>query len=290
MAEDEVPEVNITVDEGLTETSEVKEGSERVENVDDIGTDLKEKGGEKKPPEKKEAPADKGESKVEEDIKAIRSELDSLKKDKKNLQIALHKERQGKKEAPKDDVVLTDKQLQSIIEENPDNPEVLLRVTRYMAEKIAKGEKAAAISEVDVSQKSKAVNKLLLDRYPALADDSSEMRTEIDQVKESLGIADSPFGDAFAVGVRVVENLPTLLTNAYEKGKKDALGTVAEKKRGDKIDDTKLSPKGSGKSTVVTELTADQSSTAKQLNLSPSAAKIYAKLVGKQPKTLSVEE
>jgi hypothetical protein len=288
----EQPEVNLTIDAGLPEKKEAVDSS--VTDVDDI-LESKEKG--KEPPVKKEEekkeplPGKEKEKPAEDDrFKTMETRLTRLEQDKKNLRIALHKERQGKKAETKEDVTLSDEQLKNILKENPDDPDIQLKVTRYMAEKIAKGMKDTALSEVDVSQKSKAINKLLLDRYPALADEGSEMRTEIDEVKESLGIKEHPFGDAFAVGVRVVENLPTLLTNAYNKGKEAALGTVAEKKRGEKIDESKLSPKGSGKSSVVTELTADQDGTAKQLNMTASQKKIYAKLVGKQPRTLSVEE
>lgn len=297
MPDDLTPEVNLSVNDGITEEKDAGEVSGSVENVDDITPDKKEpdkkEPSQKEEPEKKSAPTGKEKESAEENrFKEIEGKIARLEQDKKNLQKALHTERQKKKEPAKEDsVTLSDDQLLGIIKENPENPEVLLRVVRYVSERAAKGEKAAAISEIDVSQKSKAVNNMVLERYPSLAEESSEMRTEIDAVKESLGLKDSPFGDAFAVGVKVVEQLPTLLRNAFEKGKAEALKDAAEKKRGDKIEDTKLTPKGKGKAADdADELTQDQSSTASQLGMTPSQKKIYAKLVGKQPKVLSVEE
>jgi hypothetical protein len=291
-------EVSVIVDGGLsqdkTDQDDQKDGVTDVDNINASGDDKTDAKTKAAPKEKDaEKPADKGETKVATDeVKTLTQRLDRLETDKKNLQIALHKERQAKKGTQKaEETVLTDEQLERIIEENPGDPKIQLRVTRYMAEKIAKGMKDTAMSEVDVSQKSKAMNNLLLERYPQLSDESSDMRVEIDQVKESLGLANHPFGDAFAVGFRVFESLPTLLTNAYERGKKESLGTAAEKKRGDKIKDSELTPKGKGKpSADAEELSKEHADTAKQMNMTPSQMKIYKQLVGKQPRTLSVEE
>jgi hypothetical protein len=294
-------DVNLMIDDDLAQgkTDQKDEGATDVDdllNKSDVEIKKTDEGAEKKETDK---PADKGEVKVEDELKVLRQELDSLKTDKKNLQKALHGERQKLKERTKkeSDVELTDEHLENIIRENTDpvtgvtDPKILLRVTRYMAERIARGEKDKAISEVDVSQKSRAVNNLLLERYPQLAEESSEMRIEIDQVKESLGLKDNPFGDAFAVGVRVVEKLPTILTNAYERGKKDALGVIAEEKRGDGIADSKLTPKGDGKSSSKDSgLTKEHLESANSLDLTASQKKIYAKLVGKNPRTVSVED
>ncbi len=304
-AEAEVPEVGLEINAGLSAKEEGQtDAGAKVENVDDIKPDAessdKETKKETKPDAKKEEkpdgdepPADKGDKKVEEadKLKAFETRLERLERDKKNLQIALHKERQGKKtaEKAKPEDVLTDEQLEKIIEENPD-PKTQLRVVRYMAEKIAKGMKDTAIADVNTTQRSKAMEKLLLDRYPALAEEGSDMRVEVDEAKEHLGIKDHPYGDFFAVGSKVLESLPQLLKNAYEKGKQDAISVKAEEKRGEKIKESDLTPKGKKSATSsVDSLTKEQQETAKQMGMSPSQMKVYAKLVGKSAKTVAVE-
>jgi hypothetical protein len=282
---EELPEVGLEINAGLTEDKEA-DPAEDVKDVDDMLNGEKDEKDEK-------TPADKGEEKEVEDpkLKTMEQRLTRLEEDKKNLKIALHKERQEKKaaKAAPDDPVLTDEQLEKILEENPDSA-TQLKVVRYMAEKIAKGERKTAIEDVNAGQRSREMNKLLLDRYPDLADEGSAMRVEIEETKENLGISDHPYGDFFAVGARVLENLPTILTNAYEKGKKEALGEKAELKRGEKINGGKLTP--GGKKTApsgVEGLTKEQNESATQMAMTPSQRKIYAQLVGKNTKTVSVE-
>ncbi|MFA5377529.1 MAG: hypothetical protein WC455_17390 [Dehalococcoidia bacterium] len=305
MAEDSAPDVHLEVNAGLSVEKDGPDAKrDEVTDADDINPDAEkrdEKKEDKKEPEQKddkpgeEPPADKGEKKVEgaEDdrLKAMETRLTNLERDKKNLQIALHKERQGKKsEKSKPDAeALTDEQLEKILEDNPD-PKTALKVTRYMAEKIARGMKDTAIADVQTGQRSKAMENLLLERYPALADEGSDMRVEVDSEKEALGLKDHPYGDFFAVGSKVLQNLPAIIKEAYERGKKEALSVKADEKRGEKIKDADLTPKGKKSATGgVDSLTKEQKESAKQMGLTPSQMKVYANLVGKKPRTVAVE-
>lgn len=296
----ETPEVGLTINEGLPEKKEGQAEPEKgVDDVDDLVTgDDNPEGKETPKKEKKdgeEPPADKGEKKVETAAeKALREENAILKEKKKNLERALHQERQGKKATAKegkDETPLNDDQLIQILRDNPD-PETQLRVARYVANLEAKKAKDIAIADVGTSQRSRAMNQFLSENYPSLYEDGSETRTDIDSVKVNLGIVDHPYGDFFAVGTRVLENLSKITKDAYERGKQDALAGKAEENRGKKIEEASLTPKGKGTGgkNGVEGLTKEQRETAKQMGMTPSQLKIYAQLTGKAARTVSVED
>ena len=237
-------------------------------------------------------PADKDEKKVEtENEKVLKEERDVLLKKKRDLEIALHKERQAKKAAKKDDEFpLTRQQLKQILDENPGDTETQMRVMEYMMNKAATEKKDEALSEVHTGNTKREMEDFLLNKYPALADETSEMRLEVEQTKSKYGIADHPFGDYFAVGTRVMESLPDIIQQAYEKGKADAVSKKADDKRREKISESDLTPPGKKKGDSSGVLTKDQLATAKQLGLKGNALKHYAAIVGKSTRSVSVED
>ncbi len=277
-AKEEIVDVDDLVENALGGEESPKKG----EKAESGETDDK-KGGE--PKGKEPAP------KKSPEILALEQRLTTLETKKKNLEIALHKERQAKKATPKEEeAALTDDQLKKIMEENPD-PDTQLRVMRYMAQQVAKGAKKDAIDEVTVSAKAKQMNAYLLQNYPALADESSDMRTEVDATKEALGFTDHPYGDYIATGVRVLENLPDILKQAYEKGKVAALGEGAEAARKAKIKGEELTPGGKrgGSESGGDGLTASQKEAAKRMGLRGPALATYTKLVGRNARSITVE-
>lgn len=269
------------------------------ESGDDKDTGDTEKGkikvSEKSDEEEKsdKTPDDKGEKKVDPKLSEFEQRLARLEKDKRDLQIALHKERQAKKAAPKkeEDAELSDEQLEQILRENPGDEKVWLRVQNYIAQRAAKRQKVEAIQEVNTSAIKQKLDGLILSRYPDLTIEGSEMRNEVEQVKSALGLSNHPYGDFFAVGTRVLETLPQIIKDAYEKGRADGISGKADERRKDKIKGDELTPSGGKKkSGGDAELSKDQSEAAKQMNLTASQKRIYKSLVGKSPRTVSVED
>jgi hypothetical protein len=292
------PEVSLAVNEGLTETKEGQDDPEKgVENVDDLTTGPEGETGEKplkkEEKEEKETPADKGGKKVGDDPELVkmRAEKEQLKKDLHNLRVARRQEREkaaGKES--KEDAVLTDEQLTQILRDNPD-PETQLRVARYVANLEANKKAKATLADVKTSQHKATMDNLLTERFPFLFEDGSEFRADIDKLKDELGLSDHPHGDFYAVGTRILENLPTLLNNAFKDGQKAALSKKADENRGKSIKDSDLTPKGKQTGKTGDEgITKEQRESASQMNLTPSQRKIYASLVGKKPRTISVQE
>lgn len=211
----------------------------------------------------------------------LKSEVDRLKEDKKNLQKALHDKRfERKQEKAKDDTpVLTDDQLVAILEEHKDDPRVLLNAIKYQAEQIAKNVKKSVMDETEVKAKQKDLDSFLKSRYPDLETEDSEMRVAVDKTKEVLGLVDNPFGDYLATGVQVLSNLEGIVKHWYEEGKKAAGSEQMDAARKKQIKDGQLTPDGGkrgGDGSDKSGLSPSQMETAKKLGFkTPAQLKLY---------------
>ncbi len=305
MAESEEVTGTITVkadDDASTQDKGKQAADPTVTDVDDLlddspdGTDKgKSDSKQKESKTKSETEADEAEKQKAaeaERAKQEKAELDYLRKKKRELETALHKERQKKKaDSAKPDDDLTDEQLAQIMRDNPDE-ETRLRVSRYIAQREAKKAKADAMTEVDTVRKQQLMASYLQKQYPALYEEGSEMRQEVEQAKAALGITNHPFADYFATGVKVMENLPTIMKEAYEKGKADALAGKADEKRKDRIKDESLADKGKsgGGKSGKEGLSGSEASTAKQMGFKGRQLEIYKQLTGKNARIVSVED
>jgi hypothetical protein len=151
----------------------------------------------------------------------------------------------------------------------------------YMMNKTASEKKTEALNEVRVGQAKREMDAFLLERYPSLANDDSEMRVEVEQAKAKYGLTDHPYGDYFGVATRVMETLPDIIRQAYEKGKTDGMSHKADDKRREKISESDLTPSGKKKGDTTGDLTPSQKETAKALGFKPgsTAYKHYVSLV-----------
>ena len=177
---------------------------------------------------------DKGQQVLDERLKEYEGRLDKLETDKKNLQKALHEERQSKKKEKQSvpGETLSDADLAKIIEEHKDDPVVLLNAVAYKAEQIMKKGKSEAVDEVLIKQRSTYLDNLLRSKFgDALDDDGSEIRAGINKAKEYFNVTDHPYGDAIGAAAVVFDQLPKLLQFQYEKGQKDAIDGKVEKSR-----------------------------------------------------------
>jgi hypothetical protein len=276
-----------------------------VNDVDDLLEVVSDEGEEKqddpkaeKEAEVKETPEEKPSGEAEKKAEIVPDELQKqiqeLERKNKGLLKDLHKERQAKKaSATKEpEVPLNREQLIQIIKESDGDPETLIKVLEYQASQTAKAVKAEALDEVSVNNNKANLENMVYSRYPQLLEPDSEMRTTIDNVAEKLGLSNNPYKDYLATGAKLLEDLPSVIKQAYEKGKADANIEGAEAKRKESISKSKLTPTGERASKADGgSLTATEKETAVLMDLSPSQKKIYEQLKSKDKKrSVSVED
>ena len=209
----------------------------------------------------------KGEDDTETRLKGLEETVTRLQEDKKNLNKALHEERQAKKAEKTDEVKLSDAEINKLLEEYKDDPQTLKNIIRYIAKEEAKGAKREAIDETEIATKKKEIDTYLQSDLPELNKEGSELRGVVDNIKKHLNIEDHPFGDLFAVGVHMAMNRKTLLQGAFDAGKKAALGDKGETARKDAIKGNELL-KGGKKVPGQGDLTAGHKDVAKRLGIS----------------------
>jgi len=223
----------------------------------------------------------------DKEIAQLKKDLEKAKKDRSK---AFYEARQAKKETGPETKAgqLTKAQLKQILEDNKDDPDTLMNVVEYIAEQTATGISSEKVNAAEVNRKKGELDSLLADRYPDINDPGSDIRVEVDAAKKNLGLETHPYGDYFATAAIVFDGLPDLLEDAYKKGKGET-GDTAEEKRKKDIKAKKL-PTSKGKATGGESLTASQLETAKQMGLKGDQLKHYKKLVGKNPRIVSVED
>ena len=264
------------------------------EDLDELFIDLDEKEEEEDEEAKKKAAEAKAKT-SEEETKKLQSELDTLKEKEKTwkrTEFQARKEREEKGlEAGKDEKPLTDTQLAKLLEDanKEEDTTVQLNILKYLAQRISKGEVKEAVTAAEMSRKAGDFTKVLEEKFPDIANPTSDMRVDIDKTKEQLGIVDHPYGDMFAVGFKLFEDMDALLEASYEAGKEDVLKGTADKKRKEDIKAKELptSKKSAYKKTH--GLTASQIETATQMGLTQDQLPAYSKLVGKKSRIVSVE-
>lgn len=272
------------------------EEEEEEEGLDDeLSIFLDEKEEEEDAEAKKKA--DEAEAKKsKEDNKKLHAELETLREKEKTwkrTEYQARKDREAKGlEAGKDEKPLTDAQITKLLEdaEADGDSTVKLNVLKYLAQRVAKGEVKEAVNAAEMGRKAGAFTKDLEEKFPDLANPTSDMRLDIDRTKEELGIADHPYGDMFAVGFNLFKDMDELLEASYEAGKEEAVKGTADKKRKQEIKDKALPISKRSPYKKTHGLSKTQLETAKQMNLTQDQLPAYAKLVGKKPRVVSVEE
>ena len=218
---------------------------------------------------------------VEEEKSAVtKEEFEELKAQNQKLQKDLsrlaYEKRQEKKVEKAEDAQLSDADLAKIIEEHKDDPAVLLNTFKYVADQRAKKTKNEAIDEVDTKRKAEYISGVLHKYYGESVDDeSSDLRQAINKAKSYAGFEDHPLGDGIGAGLVVLDQLPVLLKNAYERGKAEATNGTVEKKRVSSIENGKTFVKGKLDSSVTakSKLSESELETAQRMGFKPGSPK-----------------
>ena len=281
-------------DEGKEKDQDKDQEEEEEEDLDELFIDLDEEDEDEDKEAKKKA--DEAEAKKsEEESKKLRSEVETLREKEKEWKRDMYEARKAREakglEAGKDEKPLTDAQLAKLLEDASEEKDtvVQLNVLKYLAQRISKGEVKEAVNAAEMTRKAGDFTKMLEEKFPDIATPTSDMRADIDKTKEDLGIVDHPYGDMFAVGFKLFEDMDALLEASYEAGKEDVLKGTADKKRKEDIKAKELPTSKKSPYKKTHGLTASQIETATQMGLSPDQLPAYAKLVGKKPRIVSVE-
>jgi hypothetical protein len=243
-------------------------------------------------PEKKEA-----ESKKEvsvEDFEKLKGNYENAARHIENLNRALTESRNKLKEKEKGngaekETQLTDAQIRDLMVEYKDDPDTMLKLTKYVAEQAAKGASVKAVETAKVIENKKELSAFLSQRYPDLSRPESELRSSVDKTLEEFGLSDNPYGEFLAVGVQTVMQMPNLMQHAYQQGRKDEAGGKAEKTRKELVKGSELSPKGKGTPPTGSSLSAGEMDTAKRLGLKGTQLKTFSRILNKKATTVSME-
>lgn len=268
---------------------------ENLDPDDELFIDLDEKEDEEDEEAKKKADEAKA-KKSEEETKKLRSENETLKEKEKQWKRDTYearkiREKQAGLDTNKDEKPLNDGQLAKLLGDasNEGDANVQLNVLKYLADRVSKGNVKDAVNAAEMSRKADDFTKQLTERFPDIADPTSDMRADIDKTKEMLGIVDHPYGDIFATGFRLFEDMDTLTDAAFESGKEEALKGTADEKRKQEIKEKALPPSKTPGYKKTHGLNASQLETATQMGLTQDQLPAYSKLVGKKPRIVSVE-
>ena len=207
---DDPPDDDLDKDKKGDQKKDEEEEEEEEEDLDELFLDLDEKEEEEeKKKAKKKADEDKAKKDKEdkEDAKKLRSDIEAFKEKEKEWKRREYQTRKDKEakglETDKEAKPLTDAQLSKLLEtaESEGDTHVKLNVLKYLAEQVSEGKVKKAVNAAEMGRKAGGFTKLLEERFPDIADPTSDMRIDIDKTKEELGIADHPYGDMFAVGL-----------------------------------------------------------------------------------------
>lgn len=227
------------------------------------------------------------EEEEEEEVNPFEAEVEQLRQEKKNLNTALHqardKEKKRKAEAEEETPYYTDEQLKEMWDEADGDRDALFTIMSYRNTRDSKHS-----MDADKLEQVKAQHDAyMLENWPFMSDEDSEVCQHVQNMKESLQLEDNPIGDYLSLGVSVLEELDDIKQLSYDQGVKDAKsGTVeVEKNRKGKIKSNSLTP--SGKKTVVKgSMSASSKEVAKRLGIKPgtSAYKTYQERILKMQK------
>jgi len=204
-----------------------------------------------------------------------------------NLNKAIYQKRKANKELKaskeeKPEVQLSHDQLKQLFREHADDPDALCDMVDHMIKQgMAKGTQEA-VDVTELSRRKQIHDNYVYNAWPDLAKEDSELRTQANTVRDTLGIDNHPMGDYLAMGAILVEQLPNIQKEAYEKGKADALKVKADGQRKQGIKDNALTSPGIPAKSSGDGLTDSQRETMNMFNMSDERKKIYIRLLKKK--------
>lgn len=221
----------------------------------------------------------------------LQSELNQRNAHINNLNMALHQERAKAKEAKEEaENPLTEAQLRGLMKEHVDDPDTLYNIIDYQIKQGMKLTQQATIDATEVNQKKVAASRYINQQFPQLNNPGSNLRQNVDQIKQAADLGDHHMGDLAGLGLLFLNNVPSFSQQVFEAGKQEGLKGKAEgaRKVGVKQATTAPAGKKAGKKSK-SGLSGTALETAKQIGLSDSQMKLYGKFVGKKTQEQMME-
>lgn len=234
--------------------------------------------------EDKESKDDKDDKKKDEEPTEFEKRIEKQEKQIKNLNIALHGLRQEKQKAKeeKGEPALTETQLTELFKEHKDDPDTLYSLVSYMVKQGSKTAQDNAVDATEISQRKKELDTGIVEAFPDLAQEDSELRTDTNKTIKSMRLEDHPYKDFLAISAMVHKDLEGIKNYEYERGKKEALASNADASRKKKAKETNLSPPGGGGlKNKSGKMNTNMEDVAKRLGLSKRGRNVYQQLVKK---------
>lgn len=269
-----MPDEEVVVAQDQVEVEQVQdpEPSEE-ESVEDVVEGFEQEAEEPEPEveEEPEKPTEPVESPLEGEIKELKQKVHDLNR-------ALHKTRQEKPEQ-KEEESLTPEQLKTLLNEHKDDPDTLYNIMNYIGKQAAKeGSKEIFDTQKTLDIRNKT-QTFLHTRYPELKDPESQASKRVQEFCSQYNLGDHPAGEYFAASAIIADNIESLQKQWFEKGKAAGLGEKAEKNRKQTVKDATLLPGGKPTVKKSSGLQGSLKTTASQMGLTASQAKIMAQLV-----------
>ena len=280
------------------ESTDVIETEEEVAYFDS-GDGEPEPGTEKETPKEAESPAGQEEEKTEKkeekkvELTEDQKEIQSLKAHVGDLNKAVSKFRKAEKEAKVEEDVLTDEQLDQLLEENKDDPKTVARITRYIAQKAGREKGKEEIDVAKIAQQKTYSDNFMATNWADAVTEGTELHKAVTKVKEIYGIdPNHPSADTLALGAYFVEEAPNLFKNIKEAGDKEGyergLKEKAEGARKKSVKEGQLETTTTGKGGEA-KVSGSANQTFKQMGLSPGALKIARNLTGNKSEYMEAE-
>ena len=207
--------------------------------------------------------------------------LRELEKKLADVNKALHQERQKKKEE-KTEESLTPEQIQQIIRDHGDDPATMYNVFDYMSKQAAKQATKETVDVQKTQQMRQAGEVFIQNKWPALMEPESDLRKRVDAVKTELNLADHPMADAIGASFLTALHIDDIKKHWYEAGKTEALKVKSEAARKDDVAAGGLMKSSSPFAGKKPAANSGADAVIAQLQLSPSAAKVYRSLIAKK--------
>jgi hypothetical protein len=269
-------------EEAILDTPDVEEPEDNSLTADvDVPTfdDDSEEPDDKKEPEPDKKEADKDDSgndlksrfdKLEENYNRASSHIEDLNK----AISGLRKENKELKKSTKkidDEGDFTDAQLIQIIDENKEDPGVLVHAVKQLIKQNNADLKELTDKKVDIARKRTEVDGVMKGWQQYI----DKNQDSVDKAIEYHGLDDHPFKEHLALGAIMVTAWPKMVESIKEEAKKEALSGVSEQTRKKNIKNNKPDTSGDRADAGDGETPSNWAETAERLGMSKKQRERY---------------
>lgn len=285
--ESEVDEA--TFGEGIDIVTPEVENEEKTpeegENEDKDGSAEGSERKEEKDPEKEE---------VDPKYAEMEAQIEKLKKDNSEMGYNLRQLSKEKKKEEKKEPVFTKNQLLGLFNDHKDDPDMLFQVVSTMVDQGVKDASKVVEETVELREKKSTARKYIQDFYPTAWEENSDLNAGIQDAVKWANLDDHPMAEELAMGVVVLQSLPTMIKEIQEKAVQEAEAKLSEQNKENLKEKSEAARKkgikdsqpaktetktGASDKKESVSLNESQAEVAKRLNMGPAQMKKYAAMM-----------